>query len=107
MLRRVVAVHYVRPVARDQHGHIQRLGPAVLATWDEDADEFEHFAWGVIPELAERTGRRAGDFEIEQERRREYLAGLVAAGVVEVDPVRTAIDGYRAAAAVPASAHRN
>ena len=24
MLRRVVAVHYVRPVARDQHGHIQR-----------------------------------------------------------------------------------
>ncbi len=107
MLRRVVAVHYVRPVARDQHGHIQRLGPAVLATWDEDEDAFEHFAWGVIPELAERTGRRAGDFEIEHERRRDYLADLVAAGVVEVDDVRTAIDGYRAATAVPASAHTN
>ncbi|MDQ6795467.1 MAG: hypothetical protein M3067_11765 [Chloroflexota bacterium] len=107
MLRRVVAVHYVRPVARDQHGHIQRLGPAVLATWDEDEDAFEHFAWGVIPELADRAGRRAGDFEIEHERRRDYLADLAAAGVVEVDEVRTAIEGYRAAAAVPASAHAN
>ena len=32
--RRVVAAHYVRPTARDEHGHVQRLGPAVLATWD-------------------------------------------------------------------------
>ena len=30
--RRVVAAHYVRPMVRDQHGHLQRLGPAVLAT---------------------------------------------------------------------------
>ncbi len=102
-MRRVVAAHYVRPVSRDAHGHIQRLGPAVLATWDEDEDAHEHFAWGVLGELAERTGRRAGDFEIELERRREYLSGLAAAGVVEVDRVRIAIDGYRASAAtVPA-----
>jgi hypothetical protein len=69
---RIAAAHYVRPVARDMHGHLQRLGPAVLATSDRDG-RFEHFAWGVTPELALRTGRRAGDFEIEQDRRREEL----------------------------------
>jgi hypothetical protein len=42
----------------------------VLATWDAATDRFEHFGWGVTPELALRTGRRAGDFELEQERRR-------------------------------------
>lgn len=68
---RVSAAHYVRPVARDQHGHVQALGPAVLATWNEAAGGFDHFAWGVIPELALRTGRRAGDFEIELDARRE------------------------------------
>lgn len=101
-VRRVVAAHYVRPLARDAHGHVQRLGPAVLATWDEREDDFEHFSWGILPELADRTGRRAGDFEQELERRRDYLDGLAAAGVVDVDRVRIAIDGYRATAAVPA-----
>ena len=72
-LPRVAAAHYVRPVARDMHGHIQKLGPAVLATWDAPAGRFEHFAWGVTPELALRTGQRAGDFELEHERRREAL----------------------------------
>jgi hypothetical protein len=104
-LRRVVAAHWVRPLVRDGHGHVQRMGPAVLATWDEEADTFEHFAWGVIPELADRIGRKPGDFEIEQARRRDYLAGLAAAGVSGVDEVRTAIDGYRAAGAVPAFAN--
>jgi hypothetical protein len=97
--RRVTAAHYVRPVARDAGGHVQRLGPAVLATWEPRTDAFEHFAWGVLPELAERVGRRAGDFEIEIERRAEYLDGLAAAGVDGVDAVRTAIDGYRHAPA--------
>ena len=72
-LPRVVAAHYLRPVARDMHGHVQKLGPAVLATWDERAGRFEHFGWGVTPELAMRSGRHAGDFEIELERRREAL----------------------------------
>ena len=72
-LPRVVAAHYLRPVARDMHGHIQKLGPAVLATWEERAGHFEHFGWGVTPELAIRTGRHAGDFEIELDRRREAL----------------------------------
>lgn len=75
---RVVAAHYLRPVARDVHGHVQKLGPAVLATWDERRGEFEHFAWGVIPELAMRTGRRPGDFEVELDRRRDTLAGASA-----------------------------
>jgi hypothetical protein len=93
--RRIVAAHYIRPIARDEHGHVQRLGPAVLATWDSTVDRFEHFGWGVTPELALRVGRKAGDFELEVDRRRDYLAGLAEADIVEVDAVRAAIDGYR------------
>lgn len=94
-VRRVVAAHYIRPTARDEHGHVQRLGPAVLATWDADRDRFEHFGWGVTPELALRVGRKAGDFEQEVDARREFLHGLAAASVIEVDAVRVAIAGYR------------
>jgi hypothetical protein len=97
-LRRVVAAHYVRPTARDEHGHTQRLGPAVLATWDPNRDRFEHFGWGVTPELAMRIGHKPGDFELEVDRRRDYLAGLAEAGIVDVDAVRAAIDGYRSTA---------
>ena len=89
--RRVVAAHYVRPVSRDEHGHVQRLGPAVLTTWDAVADRFEHFGWGITPELARRVGRRAGDFELEVDRRRDLLARLAGDGIVDVDPVRAAI----------------
>jgi hypothetical protein len=93
--RRVVAAHYVRPIARDQHGHLQRLGPAVLATWDPAEDAFEHFGWGVTPELAVRVGRRPGDFEIEVEARRAFLDRLVTRGVTDTDAVRVAIRDYR------------
>jgi hypothetical protein len=93
--RRVVAAHYARPVVRDQHGHVQRLPPAVLAAWDERSDSLEHFGWGITPELAGRTGRKAGDFEREQGERSAYLAGLAEAGVTGVEDVRAAIDGYR------------
>ena len=94
--RRIVAAHYIRPTARDEHGHVQRLGPAVLATWDPARDAFEDFGWGVTPELALRVDRRAGDFEIEVDRRRDYLQGLADAGISAVSDVRTAIDGFRA-----------
>jgi hypothetical protein len=100
-LRRVVAAHYVRPTARDEHGHVQRLGPAVLATWDPEHDRFEHFGWGITPELAVRLDRRPGDLEIDIDRRRDYLAGLAEAGIVQVDAVRAAIDGFRT---IPADA---
>jgi hypothetical protein len=101
--RRVVAAHYVRPTSRDEHGHVQRLGPAVLATWDPAADRFEHFGWGVTPELALRVGRKAGDFELEVERRRDYLTGLAEAGIDDVTAVRTAVDGYRSTTATAAT----
>lgn len=94
-VRRIAAAHYIRPVSRDSGGHLQRLRPAVLATWDEGREAFEHFAWGVTPELAMRVGRRAGDFEAELERRRDVLGALSAAGVESIAEVRTAIDGYR------------
>lgn len=71
--RRVAAAHYVRPLARDEHGHTQRLGPAVLATHGPNTDRFEHFGWGITPELAVRLGQRAGDLELEIDRRRELL----------------------------------
>lgn len=92
--RRVVAAHYVRPVARDVHGHVQRLGPAVLSTWDPATDTHELFGWGVTPELARRVDRRPGDFEIEVDRRRELLTSLAVAGTTAVDEVRAALGSY-------------
>jgi hypothetical protein len=92
---RIAAAHYLRPLARDAHGHPQRLPPAVLATWDPAADRFEHFAWGIAAELAGRVGRRTGDFELEQERRAAVLTGLTAedpAGPRVGD--RTALRGF-------------
>ena len=76
----------------------------MLATWDRPTDTFEHFGWGILPELAARLGVHAGDLELDIDRRRDYLAGLVAAGMTDVDGVRGAIDGYRAGADRPASA---
>ena len=88
--RRVAAAHYVRPILNDVHGHTQRMAPALLATWDPGQDRFEHFGWGITPELAFRVGKRSGDFELEVERRRALFEGLVVAGVASVDDVRSA-----------------
>jgi hypothetical protein len=92
--RRVVAAHYLRPLARDVEGHVQRLQPAVLATWDSRPDSFEDFSWGVMPELAARLGMRAGDLDVERDRRAEWLDALVAAGVRGEDEVAAAIRSY-------------
>jgi hypothetical protein len=89
--RRIIAAHYVRPVARDGAGHVQRLGPAVLATWDAASDRLEDFAWGVVPELAERVGSRAGDFEADRRRRAGYLGDLVRSGIDTPEAVAAAI----------------
>lgn len=70
---RVVAAHHVRPVALDGQGHVQRLGPAVLAARDPASGLLEHFAWGVLPELASRIGWKAGDLEAEIANRGEQL----------------------------------
>ena len=81
--QRVVAAHYLRPTVRDAHGHTQRLGPAVLATWDPARDRFEDFGWGIMPELAFRLGVKSGDLEHDLDRRRELLAALARDGVTE------------------------
>jgi len=75
---RVAAAHYLRPVARDPGGHVQRLPPAVLATWSARAGRYDHFAWGVTAELAGRTGRRPLEFEREQARRASRFATAAA-----------------------------
>ncbi|HEU4672691.1 MAG TPA: hypothetical protein VFS32_07325 [Candidatus Limnocylindrales bacterium] len=92
--RRVVAAHYVRPVALDAGGHVQRLGPAVLATWDAATDTFEDFAWGVLPEIAARLGLRSGDLDLERDRRAAYLEALTSAGIDEESSVAAAIAAY-------------
>ena len=94
---RVVAAHYVRPLARDPAGHVQRPAPAVLATWEPRDDAFEHFAWGIAADLAGRAGLRPGDLDPQLEKRRAYLAGLVEAGLTGPNQLRTALDGYRLA----------
>ena len=92
---RVTVAHYVRPLARDAHGHSQRLDPAVLAAWDPRLDRYEHFAWGVLPEIAARLGRRGGDLEADLHHRRDDLAGLAKGGVTELGEVRRLVAGYR------------
>lgn len=72
---RVAAAHYLRPVQRDVHGHVQRMSPAVLATWDARSGRFEHFAWGVADELAGRTGRSVAELDRDLAHRAAHLAG--------------------------------
>ena len=93
--RRVVAAHYARPVGRDEHGHTQRLPPAILAARDERTDRLEHFAWGVMPELAIRLGHKAGDLERDQSERAAVLDRLATAGVTDRGPVRAALAEHR------------
>lgn len=92
---RVRAAHYVRPLHRDEHGHAQLLGPAVLATWDERRQALEHFAWGVLPEIAARLGRRTGDLEADLHHRRDDIGGLATAGVTSLTEVGRLVAGYR------------
>ena len=63
----------------------------MLAARDDDSNVLEHFAWGVMPELAIRIGRKAGDLELEQAERAELLRALVGAGTSGVEAVRRAI----------------
>jgi hypothetical protein len=101
--RRVVAAHYARPVGRDEHGHTQRLPPAVLAHRDAAADRLDHFEWGVMPELAIRLRRKAGDLEREQAERSAILARLASEGAIDLATVRAAIASHRST--TPADAH--
>ncbi len=70
---RVLAAHYLRPTERDPEGHVQRRPPAVLATWVAEADAFDHFAWGLTPELADLVDRTQASFEELQSSRAAAL----------------------------------
>ncbi len=72
------AVHYLRPTERDGQGHIQRRPPAVLAAWDPDQDAYEHYAWAITPELADRVDRSQADFEERLHERSLFLAAAAA-----------------------------
>jgi hypothetical protein len=97
--RGVVAAHYARPIGRDEHGHVQRLPPAVLAARDDATGRLEHFAWGVLPEIGIRLGRSPGELERAQQDRTGTLQGLADDGVVDVESVRAAIAAERRRAA--------
>lgn len=103
--RRVVAAHYARPVGRDEHGHTQRLPPAVLAHRDAGTDRLDHFEWGVMPELAIRLGRTAGDLEREQAKRSAILDRLASEGAIDLATVRAAIAANRSTARADAHVH--
>jgi hypothetical protein len=92
--RCVVAAHYERPIGRDEHGHVQRLPPAVIAVRDERSERLEHFAWGVMPELAVRLGRTSGDVEQEQAKRAALLTELLREGIVDVETVRRELRSF-------------
>ncbi len=77
---RVTAAHYVRPVALDTHGHIQRPAPAILATWNRGAGRWDHFAWGVLPDIAGRLGITTNELEREQARRAAALSDATRGG---------------------------
>jgi hypothetical protein len=77
---RVTAAHYVRPVALDTHGHVQRLPPAILATWNPGAGRWDHFAWGVLPEIAGRLGIATIELERKQARRAQAMSDATRGG---------------------------
>jgi len=95
---RITAAHLLRPPLRDGHGHLQRQGPAVLATWDPAMRRFEHFSWAVLSELAALIERPAGDLESEISARTDLLAGLVTHQVEDPGAVRLAIEAARVVA---------
>jgi len=80
---RVRSIHYVRPVERDGARHLQRRPPALLGAWDDQAQRYDHFHWGVTDELATRAGMSRDDFEDAQVLRAKLLAGVAEAGVTD------------------------
>ena len=82
--RRVMAAHCLRPTERDSQGHVQRRPPAVLTTWVADRDTFDHFAWGLTPELADMVDRTQASFEELQVSRAAALRLLVASRPADV-----------------------
>jgi hypothetical protein len=102
---RLTAAHLLRPPLRDGQGHVQRQGPAVLATWDPERRRFEHFSWAVLAEVGQLVGCRAGDLEAEIAARTDLLAGLAAHRVEDPGAVRLALEAARLATAAAPQRH--
>ena len=88
---RVAAAHLIRPPVRDGAGHVRPQGPAVLAARLEAEDRLEHFAWGVMPELAAESGEKAGDLEAELAERSTFLRALADSGPGDAEATRSAL----------------
>lgn len=89
-------VHYLRPTERDAQGHVQRRPPAVLSALDPASDRYEHYAWGITPELADRVDRAQADLEERQQERALFL-GSSAADVAEPEAATERVRRYLAA----------
>ena len=89
--RRVAAAHYVRPTARDEHGHTQRLGPAVLATWDPATDHSSTSAGASRPSSPGASTARPATSRSRSIGAATTSMALPAPASSSVDAVRTAI----------------
>lgn len=88
---RVAAAHLIRPPVRDGAGHVRPQAPAVLAARLEAEDRLEHFAWGVMPELAAEAGEKAGDLEAELGERATFLRALADSGPSDAEATGSAL----------------
>ena len=91
---RVVAAHLLRPPLRDGAGHVRSQGPGVLAARLEAEDRLEHFAWGVIPEIAADLDRKGGDVEAELAERADMLGTLTASAPQDPDATALALRAW-------------
>lgn len=105
---RVAVAHYLRPTERDGQGHVQRRAPAVLAAWDEAAGAWEHFAWGITPELADRVDRSQADLEQRQLDRAGFLSAMARSEPLGREAWESVVSRYLATEATrtPARAPR-
>ena len=104
---RCPVVHYLRPTERDAQGHVQRRPPAVLAAWDEALDVYEHYAWAITPELADRVDRAQADLEERQAERASFLDAC-AAEPIGADEAAARVERYLSSEAprTPAPEHQ-
>ena len=91
---RVIAAHLLRPPLRDGAGHVRPQAPGVLAARVEADDRLEHFAWGVMPEIAAELGLRAGDLEADLADRAAFLQALAETGPGDGEALRNAIRAW-------------